>query len=217
MFLISLTGLANSGKSTISNYLINNYNFIELSFAEPLKQIVKILFNFNNEEEKYLYDNNYKQIIIPRIGYSGRELLQKIGTELFRNKFNDVLPFKNEPEICQETRNVSKNIWINILNNKIQNILNNNTYDGIIVSDCRFDDEYEFLKSYNFTTYKIIKPDIVKINNHISENGCKYDIIINNDGSLIDLYNKINELVKNMFLIIEGSEKKLFLFNNHHC
>ena len=233
MILIGLTGLAKSGKSTISDYLIKNYNFVEISFAESLKQIVKILFNLNKEEEKYLYDNNYKEVIITRIGYSGRELLQKIDTELFRQKLPEILPIKN--------------IWIDIVANKIKQCVDVN---GIVVSDCRFDDEYEFLKNNKFIVYKVLKSNVIKINNHISENGCKYDELILNDGSLNDLYDKVNLLVniknttsnvfKNLSMtsgdssgIFKNSEAELTprgffkksqddnftdkVFNNHHC
>ena len=47
--LIALLGVRGSGKSTIANYLVDNYKFTSLSFAEKLKQVVSIAFDINLE------------------------------------------------------------------------------------------------------------------------------------------------------------------------
>ena len=46
--IIGLVGKKYSGKTTIANYLVTHYDFIEYSIASPLKEIAKILYkNFS--------------------------------------------------------------------------------------------------------------------------------------------------------------------------
>ena len=46
--LIGFSGKKGSGKSYFADYLVNNKLFIKLSFASPLKEITKILFNLSD-------------------------------------------------------------------------------------------------------------------------------------------------------------------------
>jgi len=253
---IALTGLAKSGKSTVAEYLTNPKEdrvksylsspslFTELSFANPIKEIVKSLFGI---DDKYLYDNDYKNNIIPEIGVSARSLLQNIGTELFRVELNKLLP---DLKI--------KNIWIHKLGLQLKELRDPSGCDPsgcdpsgcdpsgcdpsgcdpsgcdpsgcdpsgseplVVVSDVRFDDEYQFLKDNGFTIVKINRPNLNEyrnnrlneynrnkilsdfyknpndqgsLYNHVSESGCKYDIEIQNDSSLEELYKKIDNIV----------------------
>jgi hypothetical protein len=196
---IALTGLAKSGKSTVAEYL-KKVGYTELSFANPIKEIVKSLFGI---ADKYLYDAEYKNDVIPEVGVSARSLLQNIGTELFRVELNKLLP---DLKI--------KNIWIHKLGLQLKELRNKSGSDPsgsdpsvkdaseplVVVSDVRFDDEYQFLKDNGFTVIKINRPSLNvsgsrNLYNHVSESGCKYDIEIQNDSSLEELYKKIDNIV----------------------
>jgi uridine kinase len=39
--IVGLVGLKQSGKTTIADYLVSKYNFVQLSFADNLKKLVK--------------------------------------------------------------------------------------------------------------------------------------------------------------------------------
>jgi len=46
--IIAICGAKRSGKDILSKYIVSKYNYKKISFAEPLKNAVKALFNFND-------------------------------------------------------------------------------------------------------------------------------------------------------------------------
>src|ERR1700733_9341253 len=96
IILIGITGRKRSGKDTIGDYLVNNYGFIRVAFADTLKKALKEIFEFSDEQ---LYGDE-KETVDDYWGHSPRDLLQKIGTEMFREYL---------PKLC---KNMSDDIWI---------------------------------------------------------------------------------------------------------
>jgi len=183
---IALTGCKGHGKSLLASLITsNNKEFREMTFSSPIKDIVSSLFGL---DDFCLNDPYTKEEIVSELGVSPRQLLQVIGTELFRESLN-----KNLPSL--KLRGGS--IWIHLLSKKLDEL----EEIGIVVSDCRFPDEYNELKKRGFTVLKINRPERVmdvKVNNtdclntlkHSSESGCPFDFEILNDGTPDDLYSK---------------------------
>lgn len=169
--LIALSGCKGSGKSTLANHLKEN-GYTELTFAEPLKQLIITLFGI---DPSWVYDPNKKETIIPDLGVSGRELCQVIGTELFRKGLNDYLP---------NLKLRGGNIWIHSMLSQLDK-----TNGNIVISDCRFPDEYQALHSAGFKCLEVIRPTNV-VDTHSSEQGCPNDGEISNNGTVEDLYNE---------------------------
>jgi len=175
--IIGLIGYKQSGKDTIADYLVKNYNYHKLSFAEPLKEICKILFNFDEEQ---LYGNK-KEIIDINWNITPRQVYQFVGTHLFRNEIQKLLP------------NINDNFWVEILKQKIVKLLNENK--KIVISDIRFLNELSMIKSFGSLIIKITRANNICVNDHESEKYIdifNYDIAINNNGSINELYNDIN-------------------------
>lgn len=95
-------------------------------------------------------------------------------------------------------RNQNKNVWVNNLEKKIGA---GNTF----VTDARFINEIEMLKRNGFKCVKITKPDRVidRNPNHVSETELSsfqdWDYEIVNNGSIDDLYKKIDEMLNFLF------------------
>lgn len=176
MSRIALSGVAGSGKSTLATHLCDNHSYKELYFADPLKRLVIDIFQIDT---RYVYDPEWKEREIPELGVSARQLLQTIGTELFRVSLKEHLP---------NLKLEGGSVWIHSLVKRLQRL---DPDQNVVVSDCRFDDEYEALKKQNFTVYRINRPDIVKVSNHKSEQGCPSDVTIQNDGTKNDLYRQL--------------------------
>lgn len=139
---IAFSGEAGSGKSTATEYLLRAHTgFTELAFAGPLKETIQRLLDV---EDKYLRDPAHKEEVIPHIGVSGRTLCQVIGTELFRVELMRQLP---------TLRLVGGTVWIHALLATLRR-----TPGPVVVSDCRFADEYAALKREGFTVVKIVRP-----------------------------------------------------------
>jgi hypothetical protein len=152
--IIAFTGLKGSGKSTaveiLKKYYYNNHSIHILSFAAPLKRLVTDIFCLTNNE---CYDPDLKEVVLPNWNVTPRELLQKIGTELFRNQLTIICPNLQMP---------SNTIWVSSMYHRIKQIEIENELKGItksivLIDDCRFDDEYDAIKDLGGTVINITR------------------------------------------------------------
>lgn len=176
LLVIGLKGKAGSGKDTVADYLVQKYGFEKISMAQPLKDIVSIITGWSAES----LAGNTKQsridrdtIIHPDFNLTGRQLLQTIGTDVFRHHFDE-------------------NIWIKIALRKI------GEYHGlVVVPDIRFTNEAESIQSIGGQIIHIYRDmDNQEIHKHESEQSftSPNEITIENNGSFEDLYSIIDNL-----------------------
>ena len=181
--IISISGKKRSGKSTIATYL-ERYGFLEVSWAYPLKEIIgKQIFGLTQDQ---IYGSNEeRERIIPEWDMSSRQILQKVGTDLFRNHIN-------------------KDIWVKwgvrYIDSTLSRLIN-----SVVVSDTRFPNELEALrelakeKETPFAAINIVRKGLVSEDTHSSENaleGYPFDYTIEGgDGELIWLYAQIEHIL----------------------
>ena len=146
--IIGLSGKKGSGKSYYTSYIIKTYNFIELSFAYPLKKSLELILNLSYDElygeKKDSYNNQYHCY--------NRELMQWLGTEVFREEFNKKF-------------NYNGSVWVD----NVKNIILQNPNKNYVISDVRFLNEIEMIKSLNGIIINI-KDNNINQDNHKSEN-----------------------------------------------
>jgi hypothetical protein len=117
--------------------------------------------------------------------FTPRKALQMIGTDLFRIHFNN-------------------DIWINIVENKISTMLKNNPNINIIISDCRFANEFSLIKQFpdsHIITILREKNSTNKIA-HSSETewvNYNFDAFLQNDNSIDDLKSNLKSLLSSRF------------------
>lgn len=179
--IIGVCGKRRSGKDLVANFICSQYNYTNKKISSDLKSIIKILFGFTDSQ----LESDEKDIIDPMWDITPRQPMQFFGTEIMQYKIQELIP------------DIQRNFWIKSFINK--NVVNNT--QKIIVSDIRFLHEYEELKKYNII---IIRVDRINenVNNsavdeHISEKEylkIPADIVIQNDGTIEDLYKKIQGL-----------------------
>lgn len=166
--LIGITGSLGSGKSTLSSHF-KNLGYTEYSFATPLKQICEIL-GFTPSQ---LYGTLENKLEINEFwGVSGRTFLQLAGTELFRNKLNEILPESN-----------IKSVWVELFRKKY--LENPKNY---VVQDVRFDEEARIIKELGGVVIRLsrksnISSDSGVEHKHSSEKGISeefVDLVIDN-------------------------------------
>ena len=187
--LIGFSGKKGSGKSFFADYLVNNKLFIKLSFASPLKEITKILFNLSDEDVK---DPIKKELINPKFNASPRELMQWLGTDIMREEFNKKF-------------NYSGSIWIDSVKDKIKTLLEDNK--DVVIDDVRFQNEVDMIHSLGGIVINLRNDLDNTLNNststHSSENQkltFNYEFV--NDKSYSNTY----DIYLNLDL----------LFNKHH-
>lgn len=181
--LIGLLGQKRVGKDTSADYICNKYDFVKLSYAQPLKDICKILFDFTDEQ---LY-GNAKEIMDQNWGISPRIIYQYIGTDVFRKDINKIIP------------DIGNNFWIKLMKIKCDEIPTQNK----VIADIRYQNEIDQVHQLGGIVIKIVRSltsDSHGFDEHESEknidelNGADYTII--NNGTKLNLYKKIDDVMK---------------------
>ncbi len=194
--IIGLCGVQGAGKDTVGEILISNHNFIKLSFASALKDTLAVLFSWPREllegatEESRIWRETTNTFWAEKTGmadFTPRKALQFFGTNLLRDNF------------C-------KDIWLNIVENKINELVKTNQDINIVITDCRFLNELNFIKK-SFPKALVIKINRKTENNqsnwsanHASETEWKdfnFDLELENNGSIEDLKNSVKNIIEN--------------------
>lgn len=188
MYKIAITGKANSGKNTVGKLLINSLfdntaGVHYLAFADPLKKMARIAFP--QIPRKWLYGSSeFRSSVIPDAFKDGipltvRQLLIDLGNDFGRKYQRD--------------------IWIKNLENRVAKLVKKNV-NAVVVTDCRFRNEFDNLKKLGFYQIRLIRDSHTKINDESETNqdgimDSEFDAVINNNGTLQDLKNRVSEIV----------------------
>lgn len=190
--ILLLTGFKGSGKDTVADYIVNNYDFVKYSLAEPLKFGTRILFGFSEDQ---MHDPTLKEVVDERYGVTPREVLQWVGTEVMQHLIGERFPIFKEK--------IGRNHWISRLINNYEQLKNSiNREPNIVVADCRFPHESDVLKEKGYDV-KVIR--VIRENNLYSSNDMhpselahldiNPDYMIDNTGTYDDLYKEIDNII----------------------
>lgn len=81
--ILGLLGPAGAGKSTVAEYLCKTYGARRFSFASPLKEMARRIWEFSDDQ---LFGTQaQKEAVDPRWNMSPRTALQKLGTDACRS------------------------------------------------------------------------------------------------------------------------------------
>ena len=175
--IIAICGAKRSGKDVLADHLVNTYGYEKLTFAEPLKKITQVLFNFTDEQ---LGDGDIKDEIDQRWGIAPRKALQFFGTEVMQYKVQELLP------------GIDRKFLARSLISKIQ------PGKYYVISDMRFYHEYEELTKLNALVVKVDRfpvryiPDSYIHPSEIEYKTIPYNIHITNDKDINELRNKLD-------------------------
>lgn len=225
--LIAVSGVKSSGKDSVSSiiqFCLNTPKFLRkywvykhfrklfrkkykrVAFADPLKGMLATLLNlpveiFNDRNFKEFYvinvptltvsndcvdklsDSKFNKLVknldssLTESNLTIRQLMQYFGTQVMQTYFG-------------------RNIWINATLK--------NAEDTTIITDLRFKAEYEAVKSLGGIVIYVSRPHYT-FGQHASEremeellNNNKYDYIIENDGSIEDLFENVREICNDL-------------------
>ena len=187
--IIGLSGKKGSGKDTVADYLCAHYGFINYGFGDPIKDIARIMFQFNDEQ----LHGGKKDIVDLRWGFKPRDFFQKFGTEY--GQF--ILP-EHFPSAFTDIN--KRQFWVKCFWNWYLAEKKKDPTIKVVVSDVRFLHEFSFLQDRGAYLIKI-KRITDNLDRHISENELDiltdndYHGIIHNNGSKSDLYVKIRDML----------------------
>jgi hypothetical protein len=206
--ILGITGRIGSGKDTIADYLCTFHGYRRLSFAASLKDAIASIFGWDREmlegttktsrEWREQVDSWWSSRLDMEV--TPRWIMQYWGTEVCRNNFH-------------------QDIWVASIENKLRQ-----TSDNIVITDCRFTNELDAIKSAGGITVRVErgpKPEwyddamalnkgpshigwalaresLEKFNIHASEYssvGLEYDHVIENNGTIDELYRKVDSII----------------------
>ena len=177
--------------NTTINMIFTDSKWIELALSTPLKIVASMMFNINFDilngqtVKSRIERENTKTIKYNICGeLTGRQVLEFMGTNIMRNKFNE-------------------NFWINLTEVKCKQLMGQGK--SIIISDIRFENEYQMLlrlKGKLYVLYKN-KEDLNISNDDHDKHPAKWNfklfaknaIHIHNDSTIENLKNKIYSLI----------------------
>jgi hypothetical protein len=194
MVLLGITGRKYNGKDTAAEYLVKKYGYMQLTMAEPLKEMCKIAFGFNQRQ----LHGDLKETIDSNWGISPRNALQFLGTDIFRNQIHKLIP------------NIDDKFWIKCMVTRINKLKEENPNIRIVISDIRFPNEISMISGLEGTLMRVVRPSINNDDCHESEKlisslNVSYEIF--NESTLDDLYTKIDVVMS--LLGISASENYL--------
>lgn len=176
--IIAICGYKRCGKDTIAQYLCNNRGYTHIKIAAKLKEVVRTLFNFTEEQ----VEGDLKEIVDSTWGVTPRHVMQFMGTEMFQYKLQELLP------------NIERRFWIlNLINENMDKI---HAHQPFVISDLRFKHEYMELKKYGVYVIRVNKKNTILKDPHPSEiefMDIPVDLEINNDGTIEDLYDNLKQ------------------------
>lgn len=206
MSLIGVVGLADSGKGTVGDYLVEEYGFKTESFAKPVKDATAAIFNW----PRHLLEGNTKQ----------SRIFRETKDEYWSKKLDrDVTPRWAMQivgtEACRD--GIAPEIWIHSLEKRVED----SVYADFVITDVRFPNEMSYITSKGGILIQSLReplPEWYNIaykqnangddavdfmgmhfsNIHISEwahIGYPVDFVIHNNGTLEELKEQVDNVM----------------------
>lgn len=182
-----IVGQSGSGKDTIADFLTDEYGFVKISFADPMKRFCMELFDFteaqlwgpsemrNGPDTRYQRGFYYPatrevpkstsvQLSDPKPVYlTPRYALQTLGTEWGRDCYPDIwveYAMRQAKELLDETEYVRRKGYL-----PSKGIFYATEEDdflprihGVVIADVRFKNEMEIIKREGGKVIKVVRP-----------------------------------------------------------
>lgn len=215
--IFAMAGQMGSGKDTAAKYLVDNFGYKKIAFADNLKEMCKFVFNLVDYD---VYDEagKFKKFEAPKVltvqnvqgilswaSKNGFEMKPEVVEACFKlqgktfDTPREVLQYVGT-EICR--MNIHNDFHAEVVKLKIER----EGLDKVVISDCRFLNERNAVKEWGGTnvliTGRSTEHEASQFSKgHASENSLgnesEYDVVIANTGSLEELHKKLNELGAN--------------------
>lgn len=201
MIKIAITGKANSGKNTVGKLLNKGIYLKEqgvegkysgwhckcIAFADPIKEMIRTAYP--EIPRKWLYGpSKFRTKEIPGAFKDGkpltvRQLLIDLGNDFGR---------AHKPDI-----------WLRNFDRRFEKLSKSGNVPIVIVTDCRFRNEFDHLKSMGFYQIRLLRDQHTKINDisETNQDGIadhEFNYVIHNNSTLEALENEVKTIVSQL-------------------
>lgn len=179
---IAIVGKMGSGKSTVAGILVSK-GYVHHSWAEPVRAIFSLAYDTITKD-------NYAEVkeaefVVSEPGTNGqpmdvvrtgRELLQRIGTDAMR-------------------LNVDLDFWVKVGMNKAYGLVMQDK--NVVNDDTRFLNEANALSRLGFVIVRVNRPGTASGTHpsEVEQDSIIADYAIENDGDLYDLYYAVDQML----------------------
>lgn len=175
--VLLVNGLPRAGKDTFADFLVENYGFTKMSFADEMKNIICRTLNISRVDLENWKNERVELVVNDKAIIDFRSLLQNFGSEAMKPVFGD-------------------GVWVDILYKKIEN----SKSKKIVISDFRFLYEYQVKKDFDIKTILIKDDRELPLIGHASDvelyqNDFIFDVVIENDKTE-NFFERIKEMMK---------------------
>jgi len=179
--IIGLSGYARSGKDTVAGMLMGLHGYEQAAFADKIRELLYemdplVMHNYMDFRLQDIVDSKTWEVAkteFPEV----RRLLQDLGVGA-RKLFGDAF-------------------WVNQVTNQFGNAWWG--YDkNVVITDVRFINEAKAIKSKGGQIWRINRPNVEAVNDHISEHDLDnwhFDAVIENNSDMPELMEKIKVLL----------------------
>jgi len=192
--IVAITAPKGNGKDLTADYIVNKYGYQKIAYADHLKEILRLVFNFSDQELHGTQED--KERINEEYGISSRQAALAFG---------DFMRYTLPSNFDKYKEKMGVNYFVNYVMKTIEK-----TNKNYVISDIRFNNEITELRK-KFPNKKIL---LIRLNRntqgfneitdkHHSENpnninSEEIDVIIENNGSIEELYSKIDIIISNL-------------------
>ena len=149
--IIAFVGRAGAGKDLAAEHLVARYGFVQAAFADSLKNMLEAHFVQRGVDYAYLYEPGEKDLIIPELGVSAREMMQRQGDcmrafdpDYWVKALADTLGLRDGPQRAP-------------------------VHDRIVISDCRYHNEAAWCVTQHATIVRLVRDTAAPVRAHASE------------------------------------------------
>lgn len=180
--ILGIAGRAGAGKDTVGRLLRDNHYYAIVAFANPIKRMLCTLLNVPMEKWE---DRDWKETVLPGIGFTPRQLAQTLGAEWGRA--------------------LSEDFWIRIAKRSIEETKagfrhHDNLGKNFVITDVRFENEASAIRAMGGLVVHVDRPgsiDGTAFSEHSSEAGIERkfnDYVILNDKAISNLAHEVDKL-----------------------
>jgi hypothetical protein len=177
--IIGVSGWARAGKDTVADHLVDNFGFVKMSFAEPMREA---LVRLNPMIRVAGYPTELASAV-RLMGWENlksespdiRGLMQRLGTEVGREMFGE-------------------DFWVNLALSRVEPGMN------VVFADCRYPNEADAIKAAGGVVWRVERKDFGPANDHDSERALDhyaFDGGVSNFDTVDVLNGLVDDLVKN--------------------